>query len=111
MVSKIIRSAYLGSKDYMEPLKDELDGIIDVHDQLALSSIAPKKSFWSINSWRDPKVLTIESINDGAKQLKKIQRNWCLYSYQFHRRAKLIQEKLFELRGLQGLQLCKIKRI
>jgi len=85
MVSKIIRSAYLGSKDYMKPLKDELDGIIDIHDQLALSSIAPKKSLWSINTWHDPKVLTIDSINDGAKQLKKIQRNWCLYSYQFHR--------------------------
>ena len=94
MVSKIIRSAYLGSKDYMEPLKGELDGIIDVHDQLALSSIAPIKSLWSINTWHDPKVLTIDSINDGAKQLKKIQRNWCLYSYQFHRRAKLIQGKL-----------------
>ncbi|SVA39975.1 uncharacterized protein METZ01_LOCUS92829, partial [marine metagenome] len=25
----------------MEPLKGELGGIIDVHDQLALSSIAP----------------------------------------------------------------------
>ena len=94
MVSKIIRSAYLGSKDYMEPLKGELGGIIDVHDQLALSSIAPIKSLWSINTWHDPKVLTIDSINDGAKQLKKIQQNWCVYSYQFHRRAKLIQEKL-----------------
>jgi 23S rRNA (cytidine2498-2'-O)-methyltransferase len=49
---------------------------------------------WSINTWLNPKILTIDSINDGAKQLKEIQRNWCLYSYQFHRRAKLIQEKL-----------------
>ena len=81
MVSKIIQSAYLGSKNYMEPLKGELDGIIDVRDQLVLSSIAPIKSLWSINTWHDPKVLTIDSINDGAKQLKKIQRNWCLYSY------------------------------
>jgi len=78
----------------MEPLKSELDGIIDVRDQLVLSSIAPIKSLWSINTWHDPKVITIDSINDGAKQLKKIQRNWCLYSYQFHRRANLIQEKL-----------------
>ena len=55
----------------MEPLKGELGGIIDIHDQLALSSIAPIKSLWSINTWHDPKVLTIDSINDGAKQLKK----------------------------------------
>jgi 23S rRNA (cytidine2498-2'-O)-methyltransferase len=94
MVSKIIRSAYLGSREYMEPLRSELDKVIDVHDQLALSSALPIKSLWSINTWHNPKILTIDSINDGAKQLKEIQRNWCLYSYQFHRRAKLIQEKL-----------------
>ena len=81
ILSMRIVFAYLGSKDYMEPLKDELGGIIDVHDQLALSSITPIKSLWSINTWHDPKVLTIDSINDGAKQLKTIQRNWCLYSY------------------------------
>jgi len=78
----------------MEPLRSELDKVIDVHDQLALSSALPIKSLWSINTWHNPKILTIDSINDGAKQLKEIQRNWCLYSYQFHRRAKLIQEKL-----------------
>ena len=94
MVSKIIRSAYLGSKEHIEPLKGELDEITSVHDQLVLSCALPIKSLWSINTWLNPKILTIDSINDGAKQLKEIQRNWCLYSYQFHRRAKLIQEKL-----------------
>ena len=87
MVSKIIRSAYLGSKEHMEPLKGELDEITSVHDQLVLSCALPIKSLWSINTWLNPKILTIDSINDGAKQLKEIQRNWCLYSYQFHRRA------------------------
>ena len=94
MVYKLIRSAYLGSKDYMAPLENELDGIIAVHDQLVLSSSVSVKSLWSLNTWHNPKILTIDSINDGAKKLKNIQRNWCLYSYQFHRRAKLIQEKL-----------------
>ena len=94
MVSKIIRSAYLGSKDFMKPLQEELDEIIDIHDQLVLSSALPIEALWSINTWHNPKIIEIDSINDGAKQLKKIQRNWCLYSYQFHRRAKLIQEQL-----------------
>ena len=94
MVSKEIRSAYLGSEEYMEPLKEELDKITSIHEQLVLSSALPIESLWSINTWLNPRILTIDSINDGAKQLKAIQRNWCLYSYQFHRRAKLIQEKL-----------------
>ena len=94
MVSKKILSAYLGAKEYMGPLKNELDNIIDVHEQLVLSASPPINTFWSINTWNNPEVLTIDSINDGVKKLKGIQRNWCLYSYQFHRRAKLIQEKL-----------------
>ena len=94
MASEEIRSAYLGAEEYMEPLKNELDGIIGIHDQLILSSAPTIKSLWSINTWQNPTILTIDSINDGAKKLKATQRNWWLYSYQFHRRAKLIQEKL-----------------
>lgn len=94
MASLEIRSAYLGSKEYMEPLKDEVDDIIEIHDQLILSSAPPVESFWALNIWHTPTVIAIDSINDGARKLKAIQRNWCLCSYQFHRRAKLIQEKL-----------------
>ena len=89
-----IRSAYLGSKEYMDPLKDEVGGIIDIQEQLILSSASPVKALWALNTWQTPTILAIDSINDGVKKLKAIQRNWCLYSCQSHRRAKLIQEKL-----------------
>lgn len=89
-----IRSAYLGSKEYMNPLKCEVDNIIDTHGQLILSAATPINALWALNIWQNPIMLTIDSINDGAKKLKAINRNWCLYSYRFHRRAKLIQEKL-----------------
>ncbi len=94
MASLNIRSAYLGAKDQMEPLKEEVDGIIDIHNQLILSSAPAMEAFWALNIWQDPIVLAIDSINDGARKLKALQRNWCLYSYQLHRRTKLIQEKL-----------------
>ena len=89
-----IRSAYLGSKECMNPLKNEVDGIIGIHEQLILSSNPPIKAVWALNIWQTPIVLNIDSINNGAEKLKAIQRNWCLYSYRLHRRAKLIQEKL-----------------
>jgi len=94
MNSSRIRSAYIGSKEYMAQLKDELNDIIGIQDQLILSSAPPIKTLWSLNIWQNPIILNIDSINDGAKKLKAIQRNWCLYSYQFHRRAKLIQKFL-----------------
>lgn len=78
----------------MEPLLKELEGVLDVQGQLVLSSHPAKTAYWAQNIWRDPKTLHIESINDAARQLKAIQRNWCLYSHTLHRRAMLILEKL-----------------
>ena len=38
--------------------------------------------------------LPITSINDGAKKLKSLGRNWGLFTVGHHRRAQLIQEEL-----------------
>ena len=43
---------------------------------------------------RKPFFLDFESIGQAAGELKKIQRNWAPCSYQFFRRAELIQQKL-----------------
>jgi 23S rRNA (cytidine2498-2'-O)-methyltransferase len=89
-----IQSAYLAAEGFLEPLQKELDGVIAVHGRLILSSQPVKEAYWAQNIWRNLRTLHIDSINDAAKQLKAIQRNWCLYSYHLHRRAKLILEKL-----------------
>ena len=94
MTSPEIHSAYLAAEDFLSQLLKEVDGVTAVHDRLVLSSKPPVDALWAQNIWRDPVTLSIESINDGAKKLKAIQRNWWLYSFQLHRRAKLIQEKL-----------------
>jgi 23S rRNA (cytidine2498-2'-O)-methyltransferase len=89
-----IQSAYLAPEGLAEPLLEELEGVIAVHDRLILSSQPARQVYWAQNIWRNPQVFNIDSINGAAKKLKSIQRNWCLYSYQLHRRAKLIEEKL-----------------
>jgi 23S rRNA (cytidine2498-2'-O)-methyltransferase len=93
-----IKSAYLASEGLTEPLSDELEGVIAVHDRLILSSQLSKQAHWAQNIWRNPQTIHIDSINDAAKKLKAIQRNWCLYSYHLHRRAKLILEKLPQIK-------------
>ena len=89
-----IKSAYLAAEGLMDPLLKELEGVTSVHDQLILSTQPAKNAFCAQNIWRNPQLLHIQSINDAASQLKARQRNWCLYSYTLHRRAKLILEKL-----------------
>jgi 23S rRNA (cytidine2498-2'-O)-methyltransferase len=89
-----IKSAYLAAEGLTQPLLKELDGVIAIHDRLVLSSKPAQEVFWAQNIWRNPETLSIDSINDAAKKLQAIQRNWCLHSYHLHRRAKLILEKL-----------------
>ena len=89
-----IKSAYLASEGLSEPLLKEVDGVISVHDRLILSSQPFVNAHWAQNIWKNPVTLSVNSINDAAKKLKSIQRNWCLYSFALHRRAQLIQEKL-----------------
>ncbi|MDP7318165.1 MAG: hypothetical protein QGH12_08265, partial [SAR324 cluster bacterium] len=89
-----IRSAYLAAEDFSSQLLGEVSGVIATHGQLVLSSKPAANVLWAQNIWHNPSVFSIESINDGAKKLKLIQRNWWLYSFLHHRRAKLIQEKL-----------------
>ena len=43
---------------------------------------------------QEPFFLRFDSIGQAAAELKKIQRNWAPYQFQFFRRASLIQEKL-----------------
>lgn len=89
-----IQSAYLAPEGLSEPLLKEIDGVIAVHDRLILSSQPFANTHWAQNIWKNPVTLSIDSINDAAKKLKSIQRNWYLYSFTLHRRAQLIQEKL-----------------
>ena len=89
-----IKSAYLAPEGLIEPLLKEVDGVVSVHDQLILSNKPFVNAHWAQNIWKTPLTLSIGSINDAAKKLKDIQRNWCLYSVMLHRRAKLIEKKL-----------------
>ncbi|MEZ0224334.1 MAG: SAM-dependent methyltransferase [Alphaproteobacteria bacterium] len=89
-------TAYLAPEGFVPELVTELgeDTVIDVYDRLVLATGAPRKTVWAENTWLNPRYIEIASIGDAAKKLRDIQRNWTLYPLDFHRRCKLIAEKL-----------------
>lgn len=89
-----IRSAYLAPEGLTELLLKEVEGVVAVRGRLILSSRPFIEAHWAQNIWKNPVALSIDSINDAAKKLKAMRRNWSLYSFTLHRRAKLIQGKL-----------------
>ena len=87
-------TAYLAAEDFLDELIAELGAVEAVHGRLVLASGPPRPAAWAQNVWYAPRRLTVASIGDAARQLRAIQRNWALYSHDFHRRAALIAEKL-----------------
>jgi 23S rRNA (cytidine2498-2'-O)-methyltransferase len=95
MMKDNIKAAYLAPVGLKDQLVQELDGVVACHDRLILTDRQPPRNpFWAQNIWFNPVVIPIKSISDAAKKLKTLQRNWCLYSFDLHRRAQLIQKEL-----------------
>jgi 23S rRNA (cytidine2498-2'-O)-methyltransferase len=87
-------TGYLAAEGFEAQLADELGEDAVAHGRLFLAPGPPRPAAWALNVWHDAQRIEIASIADGAKALRAIQRNWALYSFTRHRRAKLIQERL-----------------
>lgn len=63
-------------------------------DRLYLVEGSHPAMIWAQMTAFDLEFISIASINDGAKKLKALGRNWGLFTVGNHRRAELIQEQL-----------------
>ena len=87
-------TAYLAARGFEAELEAELTDISAQYGRLYVSEAPAVNSVWAQNIWHNPVTLHIDSIKQAAAQLKALQRNWALYDFQLHRRAKLIEEQL-----------------
>jgi 23S rRNA (cytidine2498-2'-O)-methyltransferase len=87
-------TAYLAPEGFTEDLVRELGSVTETHGRLVIAPGAPRAAVWAENIWRNPQYIGIDSIGDAAKKLRAIQRNWAHYPHDFHRRSRLIGEKL-----------------
>jgi len=93
--------AYLAADGFVQPIVDALGGdVVDVRDRLVLAAAPDDEAgWWAANTWHELQHKQIASINDGAKWLRSMQRNWTLYATGHHRRAALIESRLPPLRA------------
>jgi len=88
-------TGYLAPEGFVVELEEELgDAVRETYGRLVLAEGPPRPVAWVANVWHDPVFLDIASIGDADKKLRAIQRNWALYSFEHHRRATLIAERL-----------------
>jgi 23S rRNA (cytidine2498-2'-O)-methyltransferase len=87
-------AAYLAPGGFLEDLLAELGDVFATHGRLALAAGAARPAAWAQNVWQSPRLLTVRSISDAARQLREMQRNWAPYPVHLHRRTALVTEKL-----------------
>jgi 23S rRNA (cytidine2498-2'-O)-methyltransferase len=87
--------AYLAPDGFVAELQRELGAAArETHGRLVVAYGPEQPVAWVANVWRNPIVMPVTSIGDAATKLRAIQRNWALYSWDHHRRAALIADKL-----------------
>lgn len=92
--------AYLAPEGFVEPVVSALGArVVAVRERLVLASEPCEEAgWWAQNVWHELQQRRIESIGDGAKWLRSMQRNWTLYATDYFRRAALLTDKLPPLR-------------
>ncbi len=88
-------TVYLAPKDREADLETELGHhVIERYDRLFLCNAPVHPVYFAQDIWYNARKIPIQSIKDGAKKLRGIQRNWALYPHDYHRRCALIEENL-----------------
>lgn len=95
-------TVHLAATDHCGALIDELvhrgSHVVDTAGPLIFARDNPGPAAWAQNSWLAPAEYRIESIGHAARLLSSIQRNWHLHSVAYHRRARLIADRLAPIR-------------
>lgn len=90
-----MKTAYLAFKGFEKDLKYELgETVLHQWDRLFLCEGSAARPIWAQDIWPNIQIEKIDSIGDAAKKLKAHGKFWSCYSFENHRRAALIQEKL-----------------
>lgn len=93
-----VQTGYLAAPGYEWEVIEELGAVEAVYGRLVLAEGPPRPCAWAQNVWLDPRRVPIRSIQDAARQLRALQRDWALYSWTLHRRGALITAELPKLR-------------
>lgn len=93
-----VYTGYLAIHKFEAELEKELEikglPIALKKDRLYLVEGNHEALIWAQMTAFELQSIEITSINDGAKKLKALGRNWGLFTVDFHRRAQLIQDEL-----------------
>ena len=93
---------YVAQPHFLEELKRELANA-QIIDDLIFAKSCEIPVIFALDTWYDPKIISIESIGDAVRKLKSIQPFWYPHPIVSARRTILIAEQLPQLKKIQKI--------
>ena len=79
---------------FEKQLVADLGKPLEIFGKLYIYPQRVSETLWAQNIWFNAEIIPIESIGDGARKLKALNKLWVAYHHLNVRRGTLIQEKL-----------------
>jgi 23S rRNA (cytidine2498-2'-O)-methyltransferase len=93
-ISKKSFTVYVAKPEFIDELCNELTHVSGIMGNLVFSEQEKLDVCFALDIWRNPKIISFESITEAAKILQNADKFWQLYPLENIRRSHLITEKL-----------------
>ena len=94
---------YLAHPHFINELQKELPEDQKIIHDLIIAKSRKIPAIFALDTWFDPKIISIDSIGDAVKKLKAIQPFWYAHPMSSARRTVLIAEQLPKLKKLKEI--------
>ena len=85
---------YIAKPEFHSELREELEEVSDVIDDLFFSPHKKTDICFAKDIWLEPQIITFQSISEAVKILRQAGKFWYLHPTRHVRRSRLIEEQL-----------------
>lgn len=97
---KKLAAIYVVKPEFLENLREELDDVLNIVDDLVFSSHKKINICFAQDIWLEPKTVTFQSISEAVNILRQAGKFWYLHPISNVRRSRLIEEQLRQYSSL-----------
>jgi 23S rRNA (cytidine2498-2'-O)-methyltransferase len=94
MIHKNIAAVYVAKLEFLPELREELNDVAGVIDNLVFSSHKKVDVCFAQDIWLEPQIVSFQSISEAVRMLKAAGKFWYLHPVSHVRRSRLIEEQL-----------------
>lgn len=98
--NKKLAAVYVAKPEFLSALKDELNNVNEVIEDLVFSSTYKPHACFAQDVWLNPQIVSFQSISEAIKILRTAGKFWYLHPLSHVRRSRLIEQELRQYKSI-----------